>query len=76
VLVRAMTTSGDTVAVRDVARDPAAGPGRRWRQQWLDALPQRIGQESIHQGAHSREHPKTSLAPQADSPFRNVQSAR
>lgn len=25
------------------------------------ALPQRIGQESIHQGAHDRKHPKTSL---------------
>jgi hypothetical protein len=47
--------------------------GRRWRQQWLDALPQRSGQESVHQGAHDREHPKTSLNPSStDRPFRNV----
>jgi hypothetical protein len=36
-------------------------------------LPQRLGEESIHKGAHGREHAKTSLNPSsADRPFRNV----
>lgn len=59
VLVRAMEIGAATqVAVRDAARDPAAGPDRRWWQQRLDTLPQLVGQESIHQGAHGREHPR------------------
>ena len=34
------------------------GPGRRWRQQRLDALSQRIGQESVHKAGHGWEHPR------------------
>jgi hypothetical protein len=54
-----------------VGRRHGAGPVLA--QQWLDALPQRIGQESVHQGAHSEEHPKTSLnSSSTDRSFRNV----
>jgi hypothetical protein len=51
-------SAADTVAVWDPAWDPATGPRRRWWQQRLGALPQRIGQESIHQGAHDRSIPR------------------
>jgi hypothetical protein len=43
--------------VRHAAWNPTTGPGRRWWQQWLDALPQLVGQESIYQGTHGWEHP-------------------
>jgi hypothetical protein len=35
--------------------------GRQWQQR-LDALPQRIGQQAIGQGAHARDHPKPSTS--------------
>jgi hypothetical protein len=49
---------GHAVAVRDPTRDPAARP-RRWGwQPRLDALPQLLRQESIHETGHNPEHPK------------------
>jgi hypothetical protein len=64
---------GHTVAVWHPARDPTAWAGWwRW-QEWLDVLPQRLGQESIYQAGHGREHPvPTRIAQATYRPFRNV----
>jgi hypothetical protein len=52
-----------------------AGSGWGRRQKRLDALPQLLRQEAVHETGHAREHPSSN--PEAlkppDRPFRNVQ---
>jgi hypothetical protein len=35
---------------------PPARAGWGWREQGLDALPQLLGQEAVHETGHARQH--------------------
>ena len=55
---RRLTAHALTQLRSGTRRGTRRGPGRRWRQQRLDALSQRIGQESVHTAGHGWEHPR------------------